>query len=103
MKAVELYRQMPFLLLSATFVLLLTEVSFLAVLGEVYYVVPNGTDCLANVPDCPANVPCNTLDYYANSTAIQMTNSVLYFMPWTHLLQQIWVIENANYLTLRGK
>ena len=87
---------MAFLLLSATFVLLLTEVSFLAVLGEVYYVAPNGTDC-------PANVPCNTLDYYANFTAIQMTDSVLYFMPGTHLLQQIWVLENANYLTLTGK
>ena len=63
--------------------------------GVFYYVAPN-------VTDCPTNAPCNTLSYYAKSSTLELTNSVLYFMPGTHRLQQIWVIENASNLTLTG-
>ena len=61
--------------------------------GVVYYVAPT-------VADCPVNVSCNTLNYYANSTTLQLTDSAFYFTPGTHLLQQIWIIENASHLTL---
>ena len=63
--------------------------------GVFYYVAPN-------VTDCHDNTPCNTLSHYASSTSLQLTDSVFYFMPGTHRLQQTWTIENASNLTLTG-
>ena len=51
---------------------------------------------------CRLNTPCHTLSYYANSTALQLTDSVFYFMPGTHLLQETWTISNPRNLTLSG-
>ena len=63
--------------------------------GVLYYVAPN-------VTDCHDNTPCNTLSHYASSTSLQLTDSVFYFMPGTHRLQQTWTMENASNLTLTG-
>ena len=63
--------------------------------GVDYYVAPN-------LADCPVNVSCSTLNQYANSTTLHLTDSAFHFMPGTHLLQQIWIVGNASHLTLGG-
>ena len=63
--------------------------------GIFYYVTPN-------VTDCHDKSPCNTLSHYASATSLQLTDSVFYFMPGTHLLEQTWRIKKANNLTLTG-
>ena len=86
---------MSFFYMHNTTVLVLIVLVFCSANGVMYYVAPN-------VTDCSVNTSCNTLDYYANSAALQLTDSVFYFMPGVHFLQQAWVIERASNLTLTG-
>ena len=87
---------MPSSLWPLKVILLLATLKHSSAYGVVYYVAPT-------VADCPVNVSCNTLNHYADSTTrLQLTDSVFYFMPGTHVLQQVWVIENASHLTLDG-
>ena len=74
-------------------ILMLAALALCPVNGYVYYVAPD-------VADCGAHEPCNTLNYYANSTGLRLTDSVFYFMPGTHPLRQSWVISNASNLSL---
>ena len=74
-------------------VLILSALILRPVNGYVYYVAPT-------LAECGVNTPCNTLNYYANSTALYLTDSAFYFMPGTHLLQQSWTINKASNLTL---
>ena len=74
-------------------VLVLVALAFHSANGAVYYVAPN-------VTDYSVNASCNTINYYANSAALPLTNSVFYFMPGIHLLEQTWVMENVSNLTL---
>ena len=75
--------------------LLLVTLTVTQANGVFYYVAPN-------VTDCHDNTPCDTLSHYASSASLQLTDSVFYFMPGTHRLQQTWTIENASNLTLTG-
>ena len=56
--------------------------------------------------ECPVDTSCNTLNYYAESTTLQLTDSVFYIyfihVPGTHVLQQSWFMENVNNLTFTG-
>ena len=74
-------------------VLILVTLIFCPANGDVYYVTPSVTDCTVNASH-------NTLNYYANSTTLQLTDSVFYFIPGICLLHQTWVISNANNLTV---
>ena len=74
----------------------LVVLTFRQARGDVYFVIPGTTEAQ------DFNASYNTLSYLANSTALQLNDSVFYFMPGTHLLQQVWSINNARNLTLSG-
>ena len=74
-------------------VLVLVALAFRSANGAVYYVA-------TSAGNCSINATCNTLNYYAKSAALKLTDSVFYFMPGRHFLQQVWVIESASNLTL---
>ena len=68
--------------------------------GDVYHVASNVGDC-KNVDAIDAS--CNTLDHYANSTHLRITDSVFYFMPGRHILHRTWKIIKASNITLTSQ
>ena len=67
--------------------------------GDVYYVASKVSDC----GHIDAHASCNTLDHYARSNTLRVSDSVLCFMPGKHFLRHTWQITGASNLTLTGQ
>ena len=89
----------PYTTISFGLVLAGLVLIFQAANGDVYYVASNVSDCRR----VEANASCNTLDHYANSTTLRISDSVFYFMPGKHLLCNTWRIANARNITLTSQ